>query len=62
LNREREENILRAGTKVVLLMQENLTTEKKILGVGQFIQVEVASSITVNGITVISGCKSLSGK
>ena len=43
-------------------MQENLTTEKKILGVGQCIQIEVASSITVNGITVISGCKSLSGK
>jgi hypothetical protein len=62
LNREREENILRAGTKVVLLMQENFTTEKKILGVGQCIQIEVASSITVNGITVISGCKSLSGK
>jgi hypothetical protein len=62
LNREREENILRAGTEVALLMQENLTTEKKILGVGQCIQMEVASSITVNGITVISGGKSLSGK
>jgi hypothetical protein len=62
LNREREENILRAGTEVVLLMQENLTTEKKILDVGQRIQMEVASSITVNGITVISGGNSLSGK
>lgn len=51
----RQENILRAGTEVPLLMREELTTRKKKLRVGQRFQMEVGSAITVNGVVVIPG-------
>lgn len=46
-------NILRAGTEVPLIMREELTTKKKKLRVGQRFQMEVASNVTMHGITVI---------
>ena len=51
----RQENILRAGTEVPLTTREELTTKKKKLRVGQRFQMEVASSVTLNGVTVIPG-------
>lgn len=47
------QNILRAGTEVALITREELTTKKKNLRVGQRFQMEVASNITHNGVTVI---------
>jgi hypothetical protein len=49
------ENILRAGTEVPLTTREELTTKKKKLRVGQRFQMEVATSVTANGVTVIPG-------
>lgn len=46
-------NILRAGTEISLLTREELTTKKKKLRVGQRFQMEVASNVTMNGVTVI---------
>lgn len=46
-------NILRAGTEISLLMREELTTKKKKLRVGQRFQMEVASGVAMNGVTVI---------
>ncbi len=46
-------NILRAGTEIPLLTREELTTKKKQLRVGQRFQMEVASNVTMNGVTVI---------
>lgn len=51
----RQDNILRAGTEVPLSMREELTTKGKKLRVGQRFQMEVATSITSNGVTVIPG-------
>ena len=51
----RQESILRSGTEVPLLMREELTTKTKKLRVGQRFQMEVASSITSNGVIVIPG-------
>jgi hypothetical protein len=51
----KQENVLRAGTEVPLITREELTTKKKMLRVGQRIQMEVASSITSNGVVVIPG-------
>lgn len=48
-----QENVLRAGTEIPLLMREELTTKEKKLRTGQRFQMEVASSITKNGIVVI---------
>jgi len=48
-------NVMRAGTEIPLLMREELTTKKKKLRVGQRFQMEVASSVTMNGVTVIPG-------
>ena len=48
-----QENVLRAGTEIPLLMREELTTKKKKLRTGQRFQMEVASSITKNGIVII---------
>lgn len=48
-----QENVIRAGTEVPLLMREELTTKEKKLRTGQRFQMEVASSITKNGIVVI---------
>lgn len=46
-------NILRAGTEVALITREELTTKKKQLRVGQRFQMEVSSSVTMNGVIVI---------
>lgn len=46
-------NYLRAGTEVPLVTREELTTKKKKLRVGQRFQMEVASDVTANGVTVI---------
>lgn len=46
-------NVLRAGTEVPMLTREDLTTRKKQLRVGQRVQLEVATNITANGVTVI---------
>lgn len=46
-------NILRAGTEIPLLMREELTTKKKKLRIGQRFQMEVASAVIANGVTVI---------
>jgi hypothetical protein len=48
-----EENILRAGTEISLLMREELTTKKKKLRVGQRFQMEVAANVERNGTVVI---------
>jgi len=48
-----QQNILRAGAEIPLLMREELTTKKKKLRVGQRFQMEVASAVIVNGVTVI---------
>ena len=48
-----QENILRAGTEVPLVMREELTTKKKAVRVGQRFQMEVALPVVVNGVTVI---------
>jgi hypothetical protein len=47
------QNILRSGTEVPLVIREELTTEKKKLRVGQRFQMEVASNVEMNGVTVI---------
>lgn len=47
------DNIVRAGTEVALILREELTTKKKQLRVGQRIQMEVAASVTRNGVVVI---------
>lgn len=47
------QNVLRAGTEIPLLLREELTTKKKKLRVGHRFQMEVASNITQNGVTVI---------
>lgn len=46
-------NILRAGTEIPLITREELTTKKKLLRVGQRVQLEVASNIEHNGVVVI---------
>ncbi len=46
-------SILRAGAEVPLITREELTTKKKKLTVGQRFQMEVASNVIMNGITVI---------
>ena len=48
-----QENILRAGTEIPLLVREELTTKKKKLRVGQRFQMEVAANVDMNGVTVI---------
>ena len=48
-----QENVLRAGIEIPLLMREELTTKEKKLRSGQRFQMEVASSITKNGIVII---------
>ena len=48
-----EENIVRAGSEVMLAVREELTTKKKKLRVGQRFQMEVASDVITNGVTVI---------
>ena len=45
--------VLRAGTEIALQVREELTTKKKQLRVGQRIQMEVASNVVANGVTVI---------
>lgn len=57
----KQENVLRAGTEIPLLMREELTTKKKMLRVGQRVQMEVASSITSNGVVVIPAARSYRG-
>lgn len=47
------QNILRASTEVPLITREELTTKKKLLRVGQRIQLEVASNVESNGVVVI---------
>jgi hypothetical protein len=47
------QNILRSGTEIPLAIREELTTEKKKLRVGQRFQMEVASAVEMNGVTVI---------
>jgi hypothetical protein len=47
------QNVLHAGIEVPLITREELTTKKKALRVGQRFQLEVASNVTANGITVI---------
>ncbi|MEQ1868005.1 MAG: hypothetical protein ABL996_25575 [Micropepsaceae bacterium] len=47
------QNILRASTEVPLVTREELTTKKKQLRVGQRVQLEVASNVEMNGVTVI---------
>ncbi len=46
-------SVLRAGTEVPLLLREELTTKEKKLRVGQRVQMEVGSNVSVNGIVVI---------
>ncbi len=48
-----EQNILRAGTEIPMIMREELTTKKKKLRVGQRFQMEVGQNVTANGVTVI---------
>jgi hypothetical protein len=48
-----QQNILRSGTEIPLVIREELTTEKKKLRVGQRFQMEVASAVEMNGVTVI---------
>lgn len=45
--------ILRAGTPIQLRLMEEVTTKKKAAKVGQRFMMEVASSVEVNGVTVI---------
>lgn len=46
-------SVLRAGTEVPLLLREELTTKEKKLRVGQRVQMEVGSNVSVSGIVVI---------
>jgi hypothetical protein len=46
-------SVLRAGTEVPLLLREELTTKEKKLRVGQRVQMEVGSNVSVNGVVVI---------
>lgn len=46
-------NVLRAGTEIPLITREELTTKKKQVRVGQRVQLEVASSVTANGMTIV---------
>lgn len=50
---ENNVGILRSGTEIPLSVREELTTKKKQLRVGQRVQLEVASNISANGVTVI---------
>jgi hypothetical protein len=47
------QTVLRTGTPVPLKMREALTTNGKMLKVGQRFQMEVAENIMLNGVTVI---------
>lgn len=47
------QNILRSGTEVQLIMREELTTEKKKVRIGQRFQLEVAANVEANGVIVI---------
>lgn len=47
--------VLRAGADIPLTTREELTTKKKKLRVGQRFQMEVASSVMMNGMVVIPG-------
>ncbi|KHS43388.1 hypothetical protein [Novosphingobium subterraneum] len=46
-------NVLRAGTEIPLITREELTTKKKQVRVGQRVQLEVASNVTANGLTIV---------
>ena len=46
-------NVLRAGTQISLRTNENLVSDKKLLRVGQRIQLAVAENVTLNGMIVI---------
>ncbi len=48
-----QQNIMRAGTEVPLVMREELTTMKKQLRIGQRFQMEVVSNVEVNGVVII---------
>ena len=48
-----QDNVLRAGTEIPLLLREELTTKEKKLRTGQRFQMEVATSVTKNGIVII---------
>jgi hypothetical protein len=56
------QNILRSGTEISLVIREELTTEKKKLRVGQRFQMEVASAVEMNGVTVIPAGTPASGE
>ncbi len=47
------QNILRAGTEIPMVLREELTTKKKKLRVGQRFQMEVGQNVTQGGVTVI---------
>jgi len=46
-------NVLRAGTQISLRTSENLVSDKKLLRVGQRLQLAVAENVTLNGMIVI---------
>lgn len=48
-----QSNVLRSGLEIPMITREELTTKKKQLRVGQRVQIEVASNIMQNGVTVI---------
>ncbi|MFN3945812.1 MAG: hypothetical protein ACK4K7_12885 [Allosphingosinicella sp.] len=48
-----QENVLRVGTPVALVMSEGLTTEGKQLRVGERFRMEVAEAVYLNGQVVI---------
>lgn len=47
------ENVLRAGTEVLLVMSESINSNDKALRAGKLIRMQVANAITLNGAVVI---------
>ena len=56
------ENVVRAGTPVMLRLTEGLTTEHKALRIGQRVQMEVVEAVAINGMTVIPAGSSATGE
>jgi len=47
------ENVLRAGTEVLLVMSESINSNDKSLRAGKLIRMQVANSISLGGVVVI---------
>ena len=47
------DNVIRAGTEIALVTHEELTIKKKLLRIGQRVQLEVGSNVMLNSLVVV---------